>query len=261
MAASAAERSVARCCSPCFFGRWRTGAAQLPRTAHARSGVTARLSLEQDSGVRILVALLLWCVIFGLMLKDTNNLSSRLDWLLWLAQIFGALAFFGGVALMLWNLKTVWRRRAALAGQGVERRAQRLGARRAVGGVRVQADQFRNPLLMSALRLSVAVEKLPFAAPFRIAGYVFEHRTPSSSRSRTARCAGAVRPRASSISTTTPRTWSPRSRPAGRRSRRASTAARCKGCCRRGRAQRARLRPVGAGRAPQRPSGVGARRA
>ena len=28
---------------------------------------------------------------------------------------------------------------------------------------------------MSALRLSVAVEKLPFAAPFRIAGYVFEH--------------------------------------------------------------------------------------
>ena len=28
---------------------------------------------------------------------------------------------------------------------------------------------------MSALQLSVAVEKLPFAAPFRIAGYVFEH--------------------------------------------------------------------------------------
>jgi hypothetical protein len=42
------------------------------------------------------------------MLKDTNNLSSRMDPFVWLAQIFGTIAFIGGLALMLWNLKTVW---------------------------------------------------------------------------------------------------------------------------------------------------------
>ncbi|HEX4388986.1 MAG TPA: serine hydrolase domain-containing protein [Steroidobacteraceae bacterium] len=64
--------------------------------------------LSKIAAVAILGGLLLWCVIFALMLKDTNNLSSRLDWLLWLAEIFGTIAFIGGTALMLWNLKTVW---------------------------------------------------------------------------------------------------------------------------------------------------------
>src|SRR5262249_61767767 len=62
-----------------------------------------------------------------------------------------------------------------LAGKGLERRAQPLGAERIVGGVRLQADRSRDALLMGGLRFGVTVEKLPFAAPFRIAGYVFEH--------------------------------------------------------------------------------------
>jgi hypothetical protein len=43
-----------------------------------------------------------------LILKDTGNLSSALDPLLWLAQLFGVLAFIGGFLVMLWNLRTVW---------------------------------------------------------------------------------------------------------------------------------------------------------
>jgi hypothetical protein len=27
----------------------------------------------------------------------------------WLTQLFGTLAFFGGLALILWNLRAVWR--------------------------------------------------------------------------------------------------------------------------------------------------------
>ena len=56
----------------------------------------------------MLVALGLWLLIFTLIIKDTNNLSSRLDPLIWFAQLFGVVAFFGGLALMLWNLKAVW---------------------------------------------------------------------------------------------------------------------------------------------------------
>ncbi|HEX8784327.1 MAG TPA: serine hydrolase domain-containing protein, partial [Steroidobacteraceae bacterium] len=56
----------------------------------------------------VLAGLALWALIFMLIIKDTNNLSSRLDPLIWLAQLFGAVAFFGGLALMLWNLKSVW---------------------------------------------------------------------------------------------------------------------------------------------------------
>jgi len=43
------------------------------------------------------------------MLKDTNNLDGRLDWLVWLDQIVGTLVFIGGLAAMLWNLRAVWR--------------------------------------------------------------------------------------------------------------------------------------------------------
>ncbi len=60
------------------------------------------------ASILILAGLGLWLLIFSLILKDTNYLSARLDPLLWLAQIFGVVAFFGGVAAMLWNLKEVW---------------------------------------------------------------------------------------------------------------------------------------------------------
>jgi hypothetical protein len=60
------------------------------------------------ASILMLAGLALWLLIFTLILKDTNYLSARLDPLLWFAQIFGALAFFGGLAAMLWNLKKVW---------------------------------------------------------------------------------------------------------------------------------------------------------
>jgi hypothetical protein len=57
----------------------------------------------------ILVALALWALTIVLMLKNNSNLNGRLDPLLWLDQIFGTLAFIGGLLLMLWNLQAVWR--------------------------------------------------------------------------------------------------------------------------------------------------------
>jgi L-alanine-DL-glutamate epimerase-like enolase superfamily enzyme len=44
-----------------------------------------------------------------------------------------------------------------------------------MASVGFQTDQFRDELLMSTLKLTVDVERLEFSAPFRIAGFVFEH--------------------------------------------------------------------------------------
>src|SRR4029077_1974457 len=60
------------------------------------------------AAVAALAGLALWLLILTFILKDTNSLNGRLDPLLWFAQLFGALAFWGGLALMLWNLKAVW---------------------------------------------------------------------------------------------------------------------------------------------------------
>ena len=60
------------------------------------------------AAVAVLAALALWLLIFTLIIKDTNSLNGRLDPLLVIAQLFGALAFWGGLGLMLWNLKAVW---------------------------------------------------------------------------------------------------------------------------------------------------------
>jgi CubicO group peptidase (beta-lactamase class C family) len=56
----------------------------------------------------ILAALGLWVLALALMLKNNNYLDGRLDPLLWWNEIFGTLAFFGGLIAMLWNLRTVW---------------------------------------------------------------------------------------------------------------------------------------------------------
>ncbi|HEY2808262.1 MAG TPA: serine hydrolase domain-containing protein [Steroidobacteraceae bacterium] len=58
--------------------------------------------------ILLLAALGLWLLIFTLIFKDTNNLSSRLDPLILFAQLFGVVAFLGGFVLMLWNLRAVW---------------------------------------------------------------------------------------------------------------------------------------------------------
>lgn len=59
--------------------------------------------------ILILAALGLWAMTFVLMLKNNNNLDGRLDPLIWLNEIFGTLAFIGGLLVMLWNLWSVWR--------------------------------------------------------------------------------------------------------------------------------------------------------
>ena len=50
---------------------------------------------SRSASVLMLLGLGLWLLIFMLILKDTNNLSSRLDPLIWFAQLFGVVAFFG----------------------------------------------------------------------------------------------------------------------------------------------------------------------
>jgi hypothetical protein len=59
--------------------------------------------------ILILAALGLWAVTFVLMLKNNNYLDGRLDPLIWVNEIFGTLAFIGGLLVMLWNLWSVWR--------------------------------------------------------------------------------------------------------------------------------------------------------
>src|SRR5205807_2193098 len=72
------------------------------------------------------------------------------------------------------SLDGVERRRPALAGEAVERCTRPVGLRRALGRVRVPPDRLGSELLMPALSLTVSVEKLRLAEPFRISGYVFE---------------------------------------------------------------------------------------
>ena len=89
-----------------------------PVTAWIRRSYRASLSLEPTAlrayrlskigAILILAGLLSWTATVVLMLKNVNNLDGRLDPLLWLDQIFGTLAFIGGLTLMLWNLWTVW---------------------------------------------------------------------------------------------------------------------------------------------------------
>jgi CubicO group peptidase (beta-lactamase class C family) len=57
----------------------------------------------------IVAALCLWGLFVVLILNDTGSLGGRLDPLLILAQLLSVVAFWGGLALMLWNLAVVWR--------------------------------------------------------------------------------------------------------------------------------------------------------
>jgi CubicO group peptidase (beta-lactamase class C family) len=60
------------------------------------------------AAILILVALGLWTLTVVLMTKNNNYLDGRLDGLMWLDEIFGTLAFIGGLIAMLWNLRAVW---------------------------------------------------------------------------------------------------------------------------------------------------------
>ena len=89
-----------------------------PITAWVRRSYQAPLRLppaalrayrwSKIGAILILAGLGSWLLTVLLMLKNTNNLDGRLDPLIWFDEIFGTLAFFAGLALMLWNLWTVW---------------------------------------------------------------------------------------------------------------------------------------------------------
>ena len=103
----------------CFsFGVLLLTALFWPITAIVRRHYSRPLVLEPTafradhyskiSAILILAGLVLWTVLLGLILTETSNLSSKLDLLFWLAEIFGAIVFIGGLVAMLWNLKAVW---------------------------------------------------------------------------------------------------------------------------------------------------------
>jgi hypothetical protein len=64
--------------------------------------------LSRVAAIAILVALAGWTLGLITMLGDLGKLTDGLDPLLWSLEIFGAIAFVGGAALMLWNLWVVW---------------------------------------------------------------------------------------------------------------------------------------------------------
>lgn len=64
--------------------------------------------LSRIAAIAIFVALAGWALGLTTMLGDLGKLTDGLDPLLWSLEIFGAIAFVGGAALMLWNLWVVW---------------------------------------------------------------------------------------------------------------------------------------------------------
>jgi len=89
-----------------------------PVTAWVRRSYGSRLLLEPAAlrayrwsrigALMIIAGVLLWVMTLTLMLKNDANLNGRLDPLVLLDEVFATLAFIGGLALMLWNLRTVW---------------------------------------------------------------------------------------------------------------------------------------------------------
>jgi CubicO group peptidase (beta-lactamase class C family) len=64
--------------------------------------------LSRIGALVILLGIALWGLVFTLVLKGLTNLGAAFNALLWFAESFGLVAFLGGLALMLWNLLTVW---------------------------------------------------------------------------------------------------------------------------------------------------------
>ena len=65
--------------------------------------------LSKLGALWILAGLGLWLLLGTQLLRSSDAASGKTDWLVWLTQIFGTLAFFGGLVLILWNLRAVWR--------------------------------------------------------------------------------------------------------------------------------------------------------
>jgi hypothetical protein len=58
--------------------------------------------------ILILAAWGLWELTVIQLFKDFDNVSSKFDMRIHLAQVFGILAFLIGTVLILWNLRAVW---------------------------------------------------------------------------------------------------------------------------------------------------------
>jgi len=57
----------------------------------------------------VLLVLLGWAIAISIMFGNIENLSGKFDWLLWLLQIGGAIAFIGAVVITGWNAWLTWR--------------------------------------------------------------------------------------------------------------------------------------------------------
>ena len=94
--------------------RWPT-AALLRRHYGARLPLEARglraYRWSRIGAAAILAAILGWALVLGVLLSDVSKLSARSDPIIMFLQGFGAIAFFGGTAVMLWYLWVVWRDR------------------------------------------------------------------------------------------------------------------------------------------------------
>lgn len=64
--------------------------------------------LSRYGALAILAALGLWAWMLTAMLKDNTKLTAAFDPTLGFVQVFGSIAFLGGLALMAWNLWVVW---------------------------------------------------------------------------------------------------------------------------------------------------------
>jgi CubicO group peptidase (beta-lactamase class C family) len=65
--------------------------------------------LSKIGALLILGGLAVWTLLVMMLLKDFTRADSSSDPLLLFAEIFGTLAFIGGLILVLWNLRAVWR--------------------------------------------------------------------------------------------------------------------------------------------------------
>jgi CubicO group peptidase (beta-lactamase class C family) len=57
----------------------------------------------------IIAGLALWLLLITQLLRSVGAGGAGMDLLILLTQLFGTLAFFGGLVLVLWNLRAVWR--------------------------------------------------------------------------------------------------------------------------------------------------------
>jgi hypothetical protein len=83
--------------------RWSFGTRPALDSAAARA-----YRLSKIGATVMVVGLTLWAVLITLMLKDTAMFGPSMDFFLLTTQVFGIVAFVGGLVLILLNLRAVW---------------------------------------------------------------------------------------------------------------------------------------------------------